>query len=150
MKSHSRAGKVFTELVLETFRFNGRLLSAGDNLTKPFDLSSARWQVLGAIVDRPLSIAQISRNMGVARQSVQRLADNMEKTGMVEFVPNPDHQRAKLMRLSENGQQVMKRLSQRQIQWANKIASGASGEEIEAALALIGKLRLRLEKNALQ
>jgi hypothetical protein len=30
-------------------RFNGRLLTAGDKLTKELGLSSALWQVLGAI-----------------------------------------------------------------------------------------------------
>jgi DNA-binding MarR family transcriptional regulator len=91
--SHTKAGKIFTELILETFRFNGRLLTAGDSLTRPFKLSSARWQVLVAIVEKPLSVAQIARNMGVARQSVQRLADNREKTGIVGYAPNPGSRR---------------------------------------------------------
>lgn len=37
------------------------------------------------------------------------------------------------------------RLGQSQIRWSNRIASGASPHEIEAALALIRKFRLRLE-----
>jgi len=47
--SHTKSGKAFTELVLETFQFNGRLLAAGDRLAKPLGLTSSRWQVLGAI-----------------------------------------------------------------------------------------------------
>ena len=143
--SHTKAGKVFTELILETFRFNGRLLTAGDSLTRPFKLSSARWQVLGAIVEKPLSVAQIARNMGVARQSVQRLADNLEKIGIVEYAPNPDHERAKLVRLSDEGYRVVRSLTQRQIRWANEIASSASSGEIASALSLMKNLRLRLE-----
>jgi DNA-binding MarR family transcriptional regulator len=142
---HTKAGNAFTELILETFRFNGRLLTAGDRLTKPFKLSSARWQVLGAIVEKPLSVAQIARNMGVARQSVQRLADNLEKTGIVEYAPNPDHERAKLVRLNDEGYRVVKALIQSQIRWANEIASTASSGEIASALSLMRKLRLRLE-----
>jgi len=67
--SRTKAGNAFTELILETFRFNGRLLAAGDRLTKPFK-PSARWQVLGAIEQKPLPVAQIAHNMGLARQSV--------------------------------------------------------------------------------
>jgi hypothetical protein len=37
------------------------------------------------------------------------------------------------------------RLGQSQIRWLNRIAAGASPQEIEAALALIRKFRLRLE-----
>ena len=39
----------------------------------------------------------------------------------------------------------MKILKQRQIHWADKIAAGVSTEEIEAALGLIKKLRMRLD-----
>lgn len=46
---HTQKGAAMTELVLETFRLNGRLLASGDKLVEPFGLSSARWQVLGAI-----------------------------------------------------------------------------------------------------
>jgi DNA-binding MarR family transcriptional regulator len=147
--SHTKAGKAFTEFVLETFRFNGRLLTAGDSLTRPFKLSSARWQVLGAIVEKPLSVAQIARNMGVARQSIQRLADNLEKTGIVEYAPNPDHGRAKLVRLTDEGYRVEKALSQSQIRWANEIAYSASSGQIASALSLMRKLRLRLEADEL-
>jgi hypothetical protein len=44
---HRKVGSSFTALVLEIFRFHRRLLAAGDRLTKPLHLSSARWQVLG-------------------------------------------------------------------------------------------------------
>jgi DNA-binding MarR family transcriptional regulator len=76
---HKKAGKAFTELVLETFRFNGRLLLAGDRLAKPLELTSSRWQVLGAIEEKPLTVAQIARKMGLARQNVQRLADALHE-----------------------------------------------------------------------
>jgi DNA-binding MarR family transcriptional regulator len=83
--------------------------------------------------------------MGVARQSIQRLADNLEKTGIVEYAPNPDHGRAKLVRLTDKGYRVMKALTQSQIRWANEIASSAGSGEIASALSLMRKLRLRLE-----
>jgi hypothetical protein len=40
--AHTPAGKTFTDLVLEVFRLNGRLLAAGERLTKPHGLTSAR------------------------------------------------------------------------------------------------------------
>jgi hypothetical protein len=53
----------FTWLILEIFRFNGRLLAAGDCLTKAVGLLSARWQVLGSVGEVPLPVTQIARNM---------------------------------------------------------------------------------------
>jgi len=143
--SHTKAGKAFTELILETFQFNGRLLAAGDRLTKPLGLTSSRWQVLGAIEAQSLSVAQIARKMGLARQNVQRLADALEKELIVEYVPNPDHKRAKLVRLTERGRSALKKLDLRQELWANGTASDVSSSEIRAAIEVVKKLRSRLE-----
>jgi DNA-binding MarR family transcriptional regulator len=121
------------------------VLAAGDRLTAPLGLSSARWQILGAIEHEALSVAQIARNMGVSRQGVQRIADLLEREGIVAYVPNPNHERAKLVRLSETGLELATQLAKRQVRWANRIASAASSEEIEAALRVVRSLRLRLD-----
>ena len=94
-----------TDLVLETFRLNGRLLASGDALVADLGLTSARWQVIGAIAlsPVPLSVAQIARNMGLTRQAVQRLANEMAADGLLRFAPNPHHQRAKLVVLTAAG-----------------------------------------------
>ena len=143
--SHTKAGKAFTELILEIFQFNGRLLGAGDRLAKPLGLTSSRWQVLGAIEKRPLAVAQIARNMGLARQNVQRLADALQEEGFVAYTPNPDHQRAKLVCLTDKGQRAMKQLSRRQALWANRIASTTGAGEVQTALSLVKNLRARIQ-----
>ncbi len=142
--AHTRGGKVFTGLVLEVFRLNCRFLAAGDRLTKPLALTSARWQVLGAI-KQARSVAQIARRMGLARQNVQRLADALEKEGMVAYAPNPDHQRAKLVCLTERGKKAFGRLGRLQEAWANQIASSIPQPELTVTLEVLRKLRSTLE-----
>jgi DNA-binding MarR family transcriptional regulator len=139
------AGRTFTDLVLEVFRLNGRLLAAGERLTKPHGLTSARWQVLGAIEDQPRPVPQIARRMGLARQNVQRLADILEKEGIVAYAPNPDHRSAKLVCLTERGRKAFEALGRRQQVWANQIASGVRHSDLKAALDVIRKLRSALE-----
>ena len=148
--SHTRAGKAFTEMILEIFQFNGRLLAAGDRLARPLRLTSSRWQVLGAIEERPLSVAQIARNMGLARQNVQRLADVLEKEASIRYLPNPAHQRAKLVSLTTKGRTALQELTERQVLWANRTASAASVAEIQAALDTLKKLRSQLESERLR
>jgi DNA-binding MarR family transcriptional regulator len=143
--SHTKAGKAFTELILEIFQFNGRLLAEGDRLTKSLGLTSSRWQVLGAIDAQSLSVAQIARKMGLARQNVQRLADALERELIVEYVPNPDHKRAKLVRPTARGRSALKKVSLRQELWVNRTASDLSASEIQAAIDVVKKLRSRLE-----
>ena len=142
---HSKAAKAFTDLIIETFQFNCRLLAAGDRLTKPVGLTGSRWQVLGAIEAQSLSVAQIARSMGLARQNVQRIADALEKEGIVEYAPNPDHKRAKLVCLTRRGRRAMKKLGEIQVLWANEVASCSNANEIRAATDVLRKLRLRLE-----
>ncbi len=142
---HTKAGRAFTELIMDTFQLNGRLLAAGDRLTKPVGLTSSRWQVLGAIEAQLLSVAQIARKMGLARQNVQRLADALKKEGIIEYVTNPDHKRAMLVCLTERGRSAMKKVGPLQELWANETASGVSAAEIQAARDVLRKLRSRLE-----
>jgi len=136
-----------TELVLETFRLNGRLLVAGDALVADISLTSARWQVLGAMALSavPLPVAHIARNMGLTRQAVQRLVNEMERDGLVRFGPNPHHQRAKLVLLTPRGVAAYDAAMKRQGPWASALGNGLSIKQIEGATATLRTIRQRLD-----
>lgn len=146
-KAHTPAGRALTDLILEVFRLNGRLLLAGDRLVAELGLTSARWQVLGAIAlaKQPQPVAWLARSMGINRQGVQRLANEMESQGFVEFLTNPNHRRAQLVVLTKKGREVFAAADALQIPWVNKLAGSLSAREIEAAKRLAEKLRTRLE-----
>jgi len=59
-KPDPRAAAI-TQLTLTVFRLNGVLLHWGDKLVEPLGLTSARWQMLGAIVlaGTPLTAPQV-------------------------------------------------------------------------------------------
>jgi DNA-binding MarR family transcriptional regulator len=141
------AAEALTALMLEVFRVNGDLLGAGNRLTKPVGQSSARWQILGAI-RTPKSVSAIARERGLARQSVQRTADLLASEGLVEYAENPAHRRAKLVRLTPLGQEILREITQKQIAWANGLADAmlAREPEIGQALAVLRQLRTELER----
>jgi len=143
-KTRTTSAEAFTQLILEAFRFNGRLLAAGDRLTKALGLSSALWQVLGAIDETPLPVAQIARNMGLTRQSVRRTANVLMKKGFVEFQENPNHRRAKLVVLTKQGRKVLDQATKIQIDWSNSIAQDLSASKLNAAIQIIKTLSERL------
>ena len=138
-----------TALILETFRLNGRLLAAGDALVESLGLTSARWQVLGAIAIAPvpLSVAQIARSMGLTRQAVQRLANEMERDGLLRFAVNPNHQRAKHVVMTPPGEAAYGAAMKRQAPWAQALTQGLSTQQIAAATAVLKQLRQRLERD---
>ena len=143
----TRAGETLTELVLEVFRLNGRLLASGNCLVADLGLTSARWQVLGAIAlaATPLPVAHIARNMGLTRQAVQRLVDEMAADGLVAFAANPHHRRAKLVLLTGEGRDVYQAALDRQIPWVNRLAAALEEKDIDTALRVARTLVRRLE-----
>lgn len=147
-RSTRAAPAAVTELILETFRLNGRLLEAGDRLVRHLGLTSARWQVLGAIhaSATPLPIAHIARNMGLSRQAVQRLANEMENDGLVRFAPNPHHERAKFVLMTEEGEAAYRSAMAKQRRWAASLAEGLSSDSIGDAACMLRALRMKLEK----
>ncbi len=145
---HTPAGSAFTGLIIETFRLNGELLAAGDELCADLGLTSARWQVMGAIDEGPLPVAHIARNMGLTRQAVQRVADELAREGFIAFAENPHHRLAKLAGLTANGRASLDEVNRRQAVWANRIAEGLDPAAIEAAASLAETLRHRLVPDA--
>jgi DNA-binding MarR family transcriptional regulator len=143
--AHSEESRLLTDLVLEVFGLNGALLASGDTLVRDLDLTSARWQVLGAIAleDRPLTVAQAARRMGLTRQAVQRVMRDLEADGFVSAKSNPDHKRAPLFMLTEKGQKAYAEADRRQIGWSQELAAGVKREELKAALNLLRRLNAR-------
>lgn len=138
-----------TELVLEIFRLNGALIAMGDALVGELGLTSARWQVMGAIAlaRTPLPIAQIARNMGLTRQAVQRVANELEGEGFIRFAPNPNHQRARLALLTRKGETAYAAAMARWEPKAQALGGGSSLKDIETSFATLRRLRQRLSKD---
>jgi DNA-binding MarR family transcriptional regulator len=138
-----------THVILSTFRANGLLLATGDVVAGAEGLTSARWQVLGAIAlaDRPLTVPQIARRMGLTRQSVHVTVGHLIDEGFAEFAPNADHRRSPLVRLTEQGSATYSALDGRQAAWVNQLAVGIGRSELETTARVLDELCRRLEAN---
>jgi DNA-binding MarR family transcriptional regulator len=141
------AGEAATEVILSTFRANGLLLASGDVLSESEGLTSARWQVMGAIAlaERPLTVPQIARRMGITRQSVHATVKRLVADGLVELAPNVDHRRSQLVRLTDPGERRYEALDRRQAEWVSRLARGIPRAELETTARVLGELSARLE-----
>src|SRR6476659_9181886 len=92
----SPSGDAFSSLVVQVLRLGGLLTAAGDALAAPAGQTSARWQVMAGAEHAPMTVAQIARRLGLTRQSVQRVADLLEREGLAIYEDNPDDMRAQL------------------------------------------------------
>lgn len=143
-KGHTRAGVQLTRVILATFRLNGALLEAGDHLIRDLGVSSARWQVLGAIDSGPLPVAQIARDLGRQRQGVQPTVDRLEKQGLVELRENPNHRRARLVALTPKGRSILDEINERQEIWVNELAEKLPLEGLRRMVSLSEIIEQRL------
>jgi DNA-binding MarR family transcriptional regulator len=146
---HARTaeGNAATQVVLETFRVNGLLLAAGSRLAAREGLSTARWQVLGAVAlaGRPLTVPQIARRMGLTRQAVQASVNRLAAEALVEARDNLDHRRSPLIALTERGSQKYAAIDQRQGHWINELSAGLTTIDLAAAARVLHELGDRLE-----
>ncbi|RZS36477.1 DNA-binding MarR family transcriptional regulator [Herbihabitans rhizosphaerae] len=140
MSQRTESGDLLTDLVMRTFRLNGQFLAAAERIARPAGLTAAWWQVLGAVLAEPAPVAGIARSMGLARQSVQRIADLLVDKELAEYVPNPAHRRAKLLRPTDQGLDAIARLRGTQARWADEVAGGITPEELRAALDVIDRV----------
>src|SRR6187549_1675909 len=117
------AGDALSGLAFRVLRLGGLLASAGDRLAAPAGQTSARWQVLAAAEHAPSTVAHIARALGLARQSVQRVADVLAREGLVAYDDNPDHARAKLVRLAPRGRAALSAIQIAQRAWADELGA---------------------------
>ena len=143
------AGEALTRLVLDLFRVNSLLVTAGDRLVARLGLTSARWQVLGAIAaaERPQPVAWIARDMGANRQNVQRIINDLRKHALVAFEANPHHRRAQLVVLTDKGKQTFDAAMRLQAPWINDLSEGLSLKDIQTVQGVIMSVRQKLEDN---
>jgi DNA-binding MarR family transcriptional regulator len=149
MRRRTPAGEAATAVILSTFRANGLLLASGDLLSAGVGLTSARWQVLGAIAlaERSLTVPQIARRMGLTRQSVHATVKRLVADGLVELAPNADHRRSQHVRLTEPGEAGYAAIDGRQADWVNRLADGLDRSDLETTRRVLDELCQRLEAN---
>jgi DNA-binding MarR family transcriptional regulator len=143
------AGDALTDLILDLFRLNSRMLASGDRLVAELGLTSARWQILGAILtaERPQPVAWLARDLGANRQNVQRIVNDLHEEGLVAFETNPHHRRAQLVVLTDKGRQAFDTAMRLQAPWINNLADGLLVKDIKTVHQVITALRRKLEDN---
>ncbi len=134
-----------SRLITATHRAHDALVSADDKLLSDLGLSHARARILATLADQdgPRTVSQLARVLGVARQGVQRLTDDLAAVGFIAFQDNPGHARAKLASLTELGSSVHLEAQRRRMAWAEGLGAGLSATWLEIGGELLRLLRKR-------
>jgi DNA-binding MarR family transcriptional regulator len=134
------------ELIGESFRLNSRLQTTADRMARDAGLTGTRWQVLNAIAQatRPATISDIARWMGLARQSVQQVANSLAKDDLIAYQPNPKHQRASLVVVTKKAVKLLEQLDEQRYAWARTVATTLPVADIKVTREILRAVREQL------
>lgn len=142
----NKEAEILTQVILTIFRVNGRLLEAGDKLVNSLQLTSAKWQVIGAVAlaGRPQTAPQIGAAMGITRQGVQKQLNILLAEGLLEKRQNPKHARSPLYALTKLGKRIYAAADSLQAEWATQLAEGLSANDLRLTLRTLETINKRL------
>jgi DNA-binding MarR family transcriptional regulator len=121
------------------FRLNGLLTAAGDRMAAPAGQTSARWRVLAAVEDMPMTVPQIARAWWLSRQSVQRIADVLVEDGLARYQDNPGHLRSKLVSITPRGRSALRRIREAQRVWADELGAEIGERDLRTTNAILAR-----------
>ncbi len=141
------ASNALTDLIRAVLRMNATAQKSGTRLMRGTGITNARWQTLSDLfaLEQRVTVSGLARYMGLTRQAVQRLADDMANDGLVEFVENPGDARAMHLLLTAAGKATYHDALEREWQWTNAIAADFDVEEITRAVALLEAITRKMQ-----
>lgn len=129
-------------LIADVYELAGESRRSGEELARRAGSTAARWHVLSVVSERACTVAAAARRLGLTRQSVQRVVDDLAREGHVELSPNPEHARAPLVSLTRRGRATLSALSDAGA--ADRAAvlrrAGVGADELDTARAVLRRL----------
>lgn len=94
-------------LVADVYELAGASRRTSEVLAREVGQTTARWNLLSVVSDRPRSVAFAARRLGLARQSVQRIANDLVRAGALCREADPADARAPLLVLTDEGRAIL-------------------------------------------
>jgi len=89
----------------------------------------------------PQTVPRIGRARSTSRQNTQVLVNRMLAERWVELVENPAHKRSALVQLTEQGSQLAKSVTEREVGLHQLLIPQVDPDDLEKATALLARLR---------
>ena len=100
-------------LIAEIAELMGHSRASSDVLARSVGQSVARWHLMSVLSGGPHSVAAAARRLGLTRQSVQRVTNDLLADGLATSTPDPTDARAPLIELTQSGQELVTQLYKR-------------------------------------
>lgn len=129
-------------LMADVFELAGASRRSSEAIAAEVSQTAARWHVMSAVSEAPANVPAIARRLGLTRQSVQRVVNDLVDAGGVVLVDNPGHQRSPLVAVTEQGSEQLTALFERAAASRGHLVerAGVSAKELARAGRVIRAL----------
>jgi DNA-binding MarR family transcriptional regulator len=127
-------------LIADLYEVAGAMRRNGDRLAAVAGQTQARWQVLSVVREGDWTAPRIARRLGITRQAVQRVLDQLAADGLVVAEPNPEHERSSLIRLTHEGRAVLEAITAQARGYHEQLARVLGLEDLQAARRVLRAL----------
>lgn len=139
-----RVSAELARLVADVYELAGALRRHGEELAASAGQTQARWQLLSVVSDGAWTVPHAARRLGVSRQAVQRVADDLATDGLVRYAPNPHHQRSALLELTPRGAEKLAAINAAAHRWHSTIAVDLDRPALERTRDVLRQVRQRI------
>lgn len=115
---------------------------AVDQRLQPFDLTQATWLPLVQLARAPGPMRQkdLAAALSLDNSAVVRVLQNLEASGFIERLEDPDDRRAKALAITAQGRQLVRRVNTVSAALERELLQGMAPEDIDAAHRVLGRL----------
>src|SRR5215470_14028883 len=99
----SRDIEAYRLLIADVYELAGLSRRLSDAEAAGCGATAAQWHVLSAVSEEPATVPAIAARLGLARQGVQRVVDDLLAEGRAASAANPAHRRSRLIGLTDAG-----------------------------------------------
>jgi DNA-binding MarR family transcriptional regulator len=104
--------QAYRQLMSDVYELAAVMRRANEPEAARVGITGAQWHTLGVLADGPATVPAIAERLGVTRQAIQRVADELVSAHLVQRRPNPQHARSPLHRITPEGRRRLERLAE--------------------------------------
>ena len=123
------------------------LLDDGDNrFLRPFDLTQVQFYTLQRLADKPKKLSQLSNELLCDPSNITRVADTLERKGLITRRRDENDRRVTLAELTTDGQELLSKVQQAHEDFTHQRLNILNENEQARLYTLLNKLSVGLSQ----
>jgi len=136
-------------ILRDVYQLAGVLRRWGDRVAARSGQTQVRWQVLRAASAGTRTVPQIARRLGLTRQSVQRVAQQLIEEGYARYIWNKDQPRSPILRPTMRSRDRLDNMAAAASAFHKDLAGGLHPDDLQAAAIVLQKFCAQIEREPL-